>query len=85
MGLYPILLQTTREVGGNHFGIILLDEPGQYSIGSEDAKAFFDSISLLGDECQEIVGITINNDETKESVSTLENANVKNIGEKAIK
>jgi len=79
------LLQTSREVGGNHFGIIMLDEPGQHSIGSEDTKAFFDSISMLGDKCQVIVGITINNAGIRGIVEGLDNINVINVGARAFK
>lgn len=79
------LLQTSREVGGNHFGIIMLDEPGQHSIGSEDTKAFFDSISMLGDKCQAIVGITINNPGIRGIVEGLDNINVINVGARAFK
>lgn len=79
------LLQTSREVGGNHFGIIMLDEPGQHSIGSEDTKAFFDSISNLGNKCQAIVGITINNDGIKGIVEGLDDVNVIDVGERAFK
>lgn len=79
------LLQTSEKCGGNHPGLLIFDEPAQHSIGAVDTKAFFDSILNLGDNCQVIIGITINNADIREVISEIgeENCNVVNIGEKA--
>jgi hypothetical protein len=55
------LLQTSNEYAGNHPGLLIFDEPAQHSIGAYDTKAFFDSIIKLGNNCQVIIGIAINN------------------------
>lgn len=79
------LLQTSEKCGGNHPGLLIFDEPAQHSIGAVDTKAFFDSIPNLGDNCQVIIGITINNADIREVISEIgeEKCNVVNIGEKA--
>lgn len=79
------LLQTSEKCGGNHPGLLIFDEPAQHSIGAVDTKAFFDSILNLGDNCQVIIGITINNADIREVISEIgeEKCNVVNIGEKA--
>lgn len=79
------LLQTSEKCGGNHPGLLIFDEPAQHSIGAVDTKAFFDSILNLGDNCQVIMGITINNADIREVISEIgeEKCNVVNIGEKA--
>ena len=79
------LLQTSEKCGGNHPGLLFFDEPAQHSIGAVDTKAFFDSILNLGDNCQVIIGITINNADIREVISEIgeEKCNVVNIGEKA--
>lgn len=79
------LLQTSEKCGGNHPGLLIFDEPAQHSIGAVDTKAFFDSILNLGDNCQVIIGITINNADIWEVISEIgeEKCNVVNIGEKA--
>lgn len=79
------LLQTSEKCGGNHPGLLIFDEPAQHSIGAVDTKAFFDSILNLGDNCQVIIGITINNADIQEVISEIgeEKCNVVNIGEKA--
>ena len=79
------LLQTSEKWGGNHPGLLIFDEPAQHSIGAVDTKAFFDSILNLGDNCQVIIGITINNADIREVISEIgeEKCNVVNIGEKA--
>lgn len=79
------LLQTSKKHGGNHPGILIFDEPTQHSIGAEDAKAFFDSIIALGERCQVIVGITVNNADIKNVISDMDSESYKyiHIGEKA--
>lgn len=79
------LLQTSEKCGGNHPGLLIFDEPAQHSIGAVDTKAFFDGILNLGDNCQVIIGITINNADIREVISEIgeEKCNVVNIGEKA--
>ena len=79
------LLQTSKEYVGNHPGILIFDEPGQHSIGAQDAKALFDSILKLGEECQVLIGITINNVDIRKVISEIEGdkCNLINIGEKA--
>lgn len=79
------LLQTSEKQMGNHPGVIIFDEPTQHSIGAEDANAFFKSIIALGNKCQVIVGITVNNADIKNVISNLEPEMYKyiHIGEKA--
>lgn len=79
------LLQTSNEYAGNHPGMLIFDEPAQHSIGAHDTKAFFDSILKLGDDCQVIIGITINNVDIRSVISEIEGdeCNLINIGEKA--
>ena len=79
------LLQTSEKQIGNHPGVLIFDEPTQHSIGAEDANAFFKSIIALGNKCQVIVGITVNNADIKNVISNLEPEMYKyiHIGEKA--
>ena len=79
------LLQTSKECGGNHPGMLIFDEPAQHSIGADDTRAFFDSILKLGPDCQVIIGITINNADIRKVISEIEEdkCNLINIGEKA--
>lgn len=79
------LLQTSEKCGGNHPGLLIFDEPAQHSIGAVDTKAFFDSILALGESCQVIIGITINNTDIREVISEIgeEKCSLINIGEKA--
>ena len=79
------LLQTSEKQIGNHPGVLIFDEPTQHSIGAEDANAFFKSIIALGNRCQVIVGITVNNADIKNVISNLEPEMYKyiHIGEKA--
>ena len=79
------LLQTSEKQSGNHPGLLIFDEPTQHSIGAEDANAFFKSIIVLGNKCQVIVGITVNNADIKNVISNLEPEMYKyiHIGEKA--
>ena len=79
------LLQTSNENAGNHPGMLIFDEPAQHSIGAHDTKAFFDSILNLGDNCQVIIGITINNADIRKVISEIDGDKcvVINIGEKA--
>ena len=79
------LLQTSEKQIGNHPGVLIFDEPTQHSIGAEDANTFFKSIISLGNKCQVIVGITVNNADIKNVISNLEPERYKHIhiGEKA--
>lgn len=79
------LLQTSEKRIGNHPGVLIFDEPTQHSIGAEDANAFFKSIIALGNKCQVIVGITVNNADIKNIITNLEPKMYKyiHIGEKA--
>lgn len=66
------LLQTSLDKQGNHFGILIFDEPAQHSIGSNDMEEFFKSILKYSDVCQVIIGITINSKEIKDAIQRLE-------------
>ena len=79
------LLQTSVKHDGNHFGLLIYDEPTQHSIGAEDARAFFNNIIALGERCQVIVGITVNNADIKSVISNMDANSYKyiHIGEKA--
>ena len=65
------LLQTSLDKQGNHFGILIFDEPAQHSIGSQDMEKFFNSI-LKYKDCQVIIGITVNSKEIKEAIKKLD-------------
>ena len=79
------LLQTSEKHVQNHPGLLIFDEPAQHSIGAKDTKAFFDSILDLGQQCQVIIGITINNVDIRSVISQIDEdkCNLINIGEKA--
>lgn len=79
------LLQTSVKHDGNHFGLLIYDEPTQHSIGAEDARAFFNNIIALGERCQVIAGITVNNADIKSVISNMDANSYKyiHIGEKA--
>lgn len=81
------LLQTSIEKGGNHPTVLIFDEPNQHSIISEDMYKFFESLIELGDTSQTIVGITIKDSDTKNTLSKLEKSSYKLIlvGNKAFK
>lgn len=52
------LLQTSIEVEGNHFGLIIFDEPGQHNIIKKDVTQLFDVLKSIEGYSQTFIGIT---------------------------
>ncbi|MFR1888367.1 MAG: hypothetical protein ACLSX0_01185 [Anaerostipes caccae] len=69
------LMQTSIEKLGNHVNMLIFDEPDQHSIIMEDLKSFIDSILLLKEKSQVILGITIKDQDTKEVIENLDPKN----------
>ncbi|SHH09025.1 hypothetical protein SAMN02745229_00197 [Butyrivibrio fibrisolvens DSM 3071] len=67
------LAQTSKTVKANWPGIMIFDEPGQHSIGAEDMKSFFINSINMANEEQIIVGITLNSEDIKRVVDSLQN------------
>lgn len=65
------LLETSLKNDGNHFGVLIFDEPAQHSIGSDDMIKFFDSILGYSANSQVIIGITINNEDIKDAITKI--------------
>ena len=65
------LLQTSIDVGGNHPGLIIFDEPAQHSIVNEDMESLIQNVMNLGASAQVIFGITLNAAELKNVVLNL--------------
>ncbi len=77
------LLQVSMEKGGSHPAVLIFDEPKQHSIVPEDMEKFFESILQLGTGCQTIIGITVKDIDTKNTIEKLDKGtyhivNVKN-------
>lgn len=66
------LLETSLKNDGNHFGVLIFDEPAQHSIGSDDMTKFFDSILKYSAYSQVIIGITINNNDIKDAINKID-------------
>lgn len=79
------LLQTSIEKGGNHPGLIIFDEPAQHSIVTSDMESLIQSVLGLKGSSQVIVGITLNNEEVRETIETLPklDATIINVGDRA--
>lgn len=79
------LLQTSMDKNGNHPGVIIFDEPAQHSIVTSDMESLVQSVLDLKTSAQVIIGITLNNEELKETIKNLpvDAANVIEIGERA--
>lgn len=79
------LLQTSIEMNGNHPRVIIFDEPAQHSIVTSDMESLIKSVLELNDSSQVIMGITLNNEELKNSIEKLQRgtANIIEIGERA--
>lgn len=68
------LLQTSIEKNGNHPGLVIFDEPAQHSIVTSDMESLIQSVLDLKTSAQIIIGITLNNEEIKETIKQLPNA-----------
>ncbi|MHC1761581.1 MAG: hypothetical protein AB9917_19110 [Negativicutes bacterium] len=66
------LLQVSIAKRGNHPKILIFDEPAQHSIVPADVNSLFNSVVELGDECQVIIGITLNSDELPNIIGKLQ-------------
>lgn len=81
------LLQTSLDKDGNHPGIVIFDEPAQHSIVTSDMESLVRSVLDLKTSAQVIIGITLNNEELKETIKNLPetDASIIEIGERAFK
>jgi predicted nucleic acid-binding Zn-ribbon protein len=80
------LLETSNQLGGNHPGLILIDEPAQHSIVQSDLDSLFARIDELSGFNQVIVAVTINNSELRENLEGYsENHNIISLSSKAFK
>jgi len=70
------LLQTSNELNGNHFGLILFDEPGQHNIVQEDITQLFKVLKTINGESQTFIGITSESIDIKELVKLDQNKNI---------
>ena len=66
------LLQVSLKKGGNHPGLIILDEPAQQSIVPQDMRSFIVSTSALREYSQVIMAITLNSHELTEIIDNME-------------
>ena len=66
------LLQVSLEKNGNHFGIIIFDEPAQQSIVPEDMRSFIHSVAEIETDSQIIMGITLNSQELVDIIDALD-------------
>jgi len=66
------LLQVSIDKNGNHPKLLIIDEPAQQSIISEDMGSFIDSTTELEGKCQIITAITLNSVELLDIVNRLE-------------
>lgn len=79
------LLANSSDLNGNHPNILIIDEPDQQSIVSEDLYNFLQDLYELKGKSQIILGITLKSNELKEFVNNLEDANLFLIEDKAMK
>ena len=80
------LLEVSNKMGGNHPGIILIDEPAQHSIVQEDLDSLFSRIDALTGYNQVIVAVTINNNELRKSLQLYQkNHNIISLSSKAFR
>ncbi|MDF3005316.1 MAG: hypothetical protein K0S22_1788 [Oscillospiraceae bacterium] len=79
------LLQTSVAKSGNHPGIVIFDEPAQHSIVTSDMDSLIQSIRELKGSSQVIIGITLNNEELRDSIENLpkRDATIINVGDRA--
>lgn len=80
------LLETSNQLGGNHPGLILIDEPAQHSIVQGDLDSLFNRIDNLSGFNQVIVAVTINNSDLRKNLEGYsENHNIISLSSKAFK
>ena len=65
------LLQTSKNMDGNHPNILIFDEPAQHSIVTNDMAQFFKSILNLEIPYQVIIAITLRDVETRQTLENL--------------
>lgn len=79
------LLCNSLKFNGNHPNFLIIDEPEQQSIVSEDLYNFLNDLYELKEKTQIIVGITLKDDKLKNYVKSLEDVNLFLIEDKAMK
>ncbi|MGE7922335.1 hypothetical protein ACQKND_04005 [Viridibacillus arvi] len=81
------LLQTSLEHNGNHFGLILFDEPGQHSIIKKDINQLFNVLESIDGPCQAFIGITGENNDIPELLEEDDSNDIQGfqVSEKAFK
>lgn len=81
------LLHTSNETCGNHPKVIIFDEPAQHSIVTEDVVNLFNQVNTLPGKKQILLGITLNDTNIIEAVSSYNNEkiNVIDVGTRSFK
>jgi hypothetical protein len=80
------LLETSNKLGGNHPGLILIDEPAQHSIVQGDLDSLFNRIDNLTGFNQVIVAVTLNNSDLRENLKEYsEHHNIISLSSKAFR
>ncbi|MFG6319335.1 MAG: hypothetical protein K1W33_05715, partial [Clostridia bacterium] len=79
------LLSTSNNMNGNHCKLVIFDEPAQQSIKNEDLYNFIEDMISNYNDSQIIVGITLNNTDLEEYITSKNNINLILIKDKAIK
>lgn len=78
------LLLTSLKNNGNHFNLLIFDEPLQQSIDEEDLCKFIDDLINIPQDCQIFVAITLNNSDIKKYIEDINDCNIILIQDKAI-
>lgn len=65
------LMNVSLATNGNHPRVLIFDEPKQHSIIPEDMNNFFNSIIKFENKAQTIIGITIEDNDTKNLIDKL--------------
>lgn len=79
------LLSISNYMNGNHFKLVIFDEPAQQSIKNEDLYNFIEDMINNYEDSQIIVGITLNNADLENYIKSKNNINLVLIKDKAIK
>lgn len=66
------LMQTSDECHGNHSKLLIFDEPDQQRVIVSDLKALLNSMANYPSDSQVIIGMTLNDEETRAAVKALD-------------
>lgn len=70
------LLHTSIEVGGNHPGILIFDEPAQHSIVANDVVSLLNAVMGMPGNIQVVLGITLADANLKHAVNELSGSKI---------